>query len=144
MKKQTLSGAWTMKEAGSSVSYPVQVPGTVLSCLIGEKVIPDPYYRMNEYPTRDLFYKDYEFSRTFLAGRDLLDEEVVELVCHSLDTFAEVSINGQLAASTDNMHRTWVIPVKHLLKEGENELRILFRSALKWAEIGRASCRERV
>lgn len=138
MKEQTLNGAWTMKEAGSSVSYPVQVPGTVLSCLIGEKVIPDPYYRMNEYPTRDLFYKDYEFSRTFLAGKDLLDEEVVELVCHSLDTFAEVFINGQLVASTDNMHRTWVIPVRHLLKEGENELRILFRSALKWAENYRA------
>ena len=123
-----------MQETDGGRSYPVTVPGTVLSCLLAEKAIEDPYYRKNEYATRDLFWKDYEFCRDFEVTKELLGEEIVELVCHSLDTFAEVYINEKLAAKTDNMHRTYHISVKEYLVEGSNAIKIIFRSALQYAK----------
>lgn len=134
MQKQTLNGLWKMQEMDGGRSYPVTVPGTVLSCLLAEKAIEDPYYRKNEYATRDLFWKDYEFCRDFEVTKELLGEEIVELVCHSLDTFAEVYINEKLAAKTDNMHRTYHISVKEYLVEGSNAIKIIFRSALQYAK----------
>ena len=43
MQKQTLNGLWKMQETDGGRSYPVTVPGTVLSCLLAEKAIEDPY-----------------------------------------------------------------------------------------------------
>lgn len=134
MKKQILNGLWEMQEVGSSERYPVTVPGTVLSCLLTEGIVEDPYYRKNEYATRDLFWKDYQFTRSFEVCKELLSEDMVELVCESLDTFAEISINGTRIAKTDNMHRTWRISVKEYLKEGSNTISILFRSPLEYAK----------
>ena len=40
----------------------------------------------------------------------------VDLVCLGLDTVAEVTINGVLVLSANNMFRTWVVDVKSVLK----------------------------
>ena len=45
--------------------------------------------------TRELFRKDYEFSRTFVAAEDILKEEKIILVCEGLDTLADIYINGK-------------------------------------------------
>ena len=132
MQKKTLNGMWKMQEVDGANCYPVKVPGTVLSCLITQKAIPDPYYRKNEYETRELFWKDYEFTRIFDVDADMLAEDMVDLVCHSLDTLAEVYVNGSLVGKADNMHRTWIFSVKDFLKSGENTLKIIFRSPLKY------------
>lgn len=134
MQKQTLNGIWQMQETEGSVSYPAQVPGTVLSCLLEHGAIVDPYYRDNEYEVRDLFWKDYSFRRSFTPEEKILAEETVELVCHSLDTFAEIYLNGTLIGKTDNMHRTWRFSVKPYLKAGENEIEVILRSALEYAK----------
>jgi beta-mannosidase len=39
-------------------------------------------------------------------------------------------LNGKKVASTDNMFREWQMDVKEFLKEGENELHIVFRSPI--------------
>lgn len=134
MQKITLNGAWQMKEVTGTTTYPVVVPGTVLSCLLEQKAIPDPYYRKNEYATRDLFWKDYQFERSFQVSQEFLQEDEVELVCYCLDTFAEIYVNDRLLAKTDNMHRTWCFSVKDYIKAGENVVRIIFRSALEYAK----------
>lgn len=134
MKKQILSGIWRMREAGCGQDYPAVVPGSVLRTLLDAGAIEDPYYRDNEYRTRDLFWKDYEFFRNFTVSAELLDYEKLELVCYGLDTLAEVYVNGSLIASTANMHRTYRFPVKDHVRVGENEIRILFRSPLRAIE----------
>lgn len=134
MHKQTLNGAWQMLEVGADRTYETQVPGTVLSCLLEHEAIEDPYYRDNEYAVRDIFWKDYSFKRTFIPDAGLLAKEHVDLVCHSLDTLAEIYLNGKLLGKTDNMHRIWKFAVKQELKEGENEIEVIFRSALEYAK----------
>ena len=92
----------------------------------------DPYYRENEYITREMFWSDFVFSRTFSVDADLLNEETVELVCEGLDTLTEIKINGKSVAKTSDMHRTYRFPVKKYLKQGENTIEICFFSVLKY------------
>ena len=99
MRKIMLNGQWELAEAGNDRSCEVQVPGSVLSGLYGAGKIEDPFYRTNEDVTRELFRKDYEFSRTFVAAEDILKEEKIILVCEGLDTLADIYINGQKAGS---------------------------------------------
>ena len=134
MRKIMLNVQWELAEAGNDRLCEVQVPGSVLSGLYGAGKIEDPFYRTNEDVTRELFRKDYEFSRTFVAAEDILKEEKIILVCEGLDTLADIYINGQKAGSADNMHRTWKLDVKEFLHSGENQIRIVFRSVLKYIE----------
>ena len=78
MKKQTLNGIWLMKECSSDKNeMNITVPGSVLSGLLENHAIEDPYYRDNEYAARELFWKDYEFERTFVEiGRASCRERV--------------------------------------------------------------------
>ena len=130
----TLNGAWKVRESGSQTEYPVTVPGSVLSALMDAKAISDPYYRDNEYEIRELFWKDYEFERTFEVSPEQLEEQRVELVCFGLDTLATVYINEIPVAKTENMHRTYRFSVKEYLKEGVNMIRIVFASTLQYIE----------
>ncbi|NTV79272.1 MAG: hypothetical protein HGA25_09125 [Clostridiales bacterium] len=134
MLKQTLNGIWKMKEANSGESYETKVPGSVLACLLENKAIKDPYYRNNEYEVRDLFYKDFEFSREFDVDSQLLAQECLDLVCFGLDTLADVYVNEQLIASVNNMHRTYRFSVKEYLKPGKNSIRIYLHSTLKFMD----------
>ena len=70
MRKIMLNGRWELAEAGKDTLCAVQVPGSVLSGLYGAGKIEDPFYRTNEDATRELFWKDYEFCRTFVVARD--------------------------------------------------------------------------
>lgn len=134
MKRLTLNGNWHMNQRGDETSCRAEIPGSVLSTLLDAKAIPDPYDRMNEYPTRELFRKDYIFQREFLLADTFLKEEKIELVCEGLDTLAEIYINGEKIFYADNMHRTWRIPVRKYLHSGKNQIRIEFLSVLEYIE----------
>lgn len=121
-----------------------QVPGSVLSALLAAGRIPDPYWRMEEYPVRDLFWKDYVYEVEFEPAGEVLAQPHVELVCDGLDTIAELSLNGQPLGTADNMHRTWTYDVKDKLEEGVNSLEIVFRSPLKYMEDARAACADTI
>ena len=58
-------------------------------------------------------------------------EERVALVFDGLDTLAEVRLNGELLGSADNMFRTWRWDVTGRLAAGDNEVAVLFRSAVR-------------
>lgn len=134
METLTLNGEWKVGEVGSGQTYPVTVPGSVLSALTDAKAIPDPYYRDNEYEIRELFWKDYEFERSFEVTSEQLSQQHVDLVCFGLDTLATIYINEQEVAKTENMHRTYRFCVKDYLKEGSNTIRIVFASTLQYIE----------
>ena len=130
MKQLTLNGIWKMHSREEEKTYDALIPGSVLSALLDAEAIPDPYDKMNEYATRDLFWKDYIFERTFQVEETILKEEYVDLVCEGLDTLADIFINDKKVFYADNMHRTWRIPVKEYLHSGENNIRIEFLSVL--------------
>ncbi|HJB81524.1 MAG TPA: glycoside hydrolase family 2 protein [Candidatus Mediterraneibacter intestinavium] len=132
--KISLNGAWKMVRCADGMEFDAKVPGTVLSVFLDNKAIEDPFYRRNEYVTRELFREDYEFCREFEVSDSVLKEEHTELVCEGLDTLAEIYINGERLAQTDNMHRTWRTSLTGVMRAGTNTVRIVFRSPLKYIE----------
>ncbi len=132
MIKQTLSGAWQFRQAGSDEWLPARVPGGVHTDLLAAGRIPDPFAGDNEKRVQWVAESDWEYRQPFVVDADLLNESQVFLVCDGLDTLTEVMLNGQLIASTDNMYRQYRWAVKSWLHAGENELRITFHSPVKY------------
>lgn len=123
-----------MRKAGAGQSYEVSVPGTVCSDLMANGMLEDPYYRDNESAALQAMREDYEYSRSFVVTEEELCADAVELVCHGLDTVADIYLNETLLFRANNMHRTWHIDVKERLHSGQNTLRILFHSMVEYAE----------
>ena len=128
-----------MKAYELADSYQARIPGSVLSTLLDAGAIEDPYYRQNEYTARDLFWQDYIFERSFEVTQELLNQDVIQLVCYGIDTLADLYINDTHVIYMDNMHRTWRIPVKEYLHEGSNSIRFYFKSTLRYIEEREAS-----
>ncbi|MGB4658242.1 MAG: glycoside hydrolase family 2 protein [Mobilitalea sp.] len=134
MLHQTLNGIWKMKEISESKWMDAKIPGSVMSSLLANHKAEDPFWRLNEYEARELFRKDYEFTRDFSLMEDFYQHEKIDLICYGLDTLAEVYINEVLLAKTNNMHRTWRMDSKNLLKSGTNQIRIIFRAPITYIE----------
>ena len=133
MHRTDLGGRWIMTgEDGRS--FPSEVPGSVLKTLLDHGAIPDPFDGMNETAACGETRQRWRFERTFRMTEEDLRYGQADLVFDGLDTLAAVELNGQTVARTDNMHRTWRIPVKEALRHGENRLRVSFEPALDWVE----------
>lgn len=134
MIKIELNGQWNFRQKDNEKYFPVNIPGSVISGLLENGQIEDPYYRRNEYPTRELFRNDYEFSREFYVSKEELSQNKLELVCEGLDTLADIFVNENKIAHVENMHRTWRFSVKDYLQEGKNNIRIVFYSVLEYID----------
>ena len=128
------SGTWRMREFRSKVWHAAHIPGSVYADLMADGTMSDPFYRDNEFAAFELMKKDWEYVCTFSVAEETLTREHIELVCEGLDTLAELSLNGMPVGKADNMHITWVWDVKPHLCAGENELRIIFSSPIKYCE----------
>ncbi|MBK9195862.1 MAG: hypothetical protein IPO17_13000 [Flavobacteriales bacterium] len=76
-------------------------------------------------------HEDWTYRRTITVADTLFKHANIDLVFKGLDTFAEVYLNDSLLGKADNMFRSWEWPIKDLLKLGENELKVIFRSTIK-------------
>lgn len=123
-----LDGRWTVAREGQELRLPAQVPGDVMTDLLKAKQIPDPFYRENELELQWIGECNWVYERSFTVSAALLKEERVLLQCDGLDTFAELQLNGQPVAVTDNMHRAYEWDVKRLLQRGANTLRVTLSS----------------
>jgi beta-mannosidase len=132
MHIQALAGEWQFRKSDSETWQPAHVPGGVHTDLLALDLIPDPFVADNEKRVMWVAESDWVYQRTFTVNDDLLAEERVSLVCDGLDTLAEVTLNGVRLGETDNMFRQYTWDVKSLLRDGENELVILFRSPVQY------------
>ncbi|MCJ7627490.1 MAG: hypothetical protein MUO50_03780 [Longimicrobiales bacterium] len=118
---------------------PATVPGTIHTDLLANGLIPDPFWRDGELVLQWIGEEDWVYRTTFDVSPQLLEKEVVELVFHGLDTFADVRLNGRTVLKTDNMFRGWTVEVKQDLRPGENSLEIHFSSPIPPALEARAA-----
>ncbi|WP_312089682.1 glycosyl hydrolase 2 galactose-binding domain-containing protein [Chryseobacterium sp.] len=124
------SEKWQFKSAKENKWLPANVPGTVHLDLMKNKIIPDPFKDENEKKVQWVENEDWWYQTKFKISSTELNNQNIELVFNGLDTFSEIYLNGKLLQVTDNMFRTWKIPVKQYLKSGENILKIKFKSSV--------------
>ena len=110
--------------------HPASVPGVVLTDLLAAKLIHDPFFRDNEKSLQWIGLTDWEYRKTLTLTTAQLAHRHVELVFDGLDTFADVYLNDQPLLHADNMFRTWRVDAKSLLHPGDNQLRVVFHSAI--------------
>ncbi|MDR2047039.1 MAG: glycoside hydrolase family 2 protein [Clostridiales bacterium] len=135
MKILSLNGEWKFRENNCGDFLPATVPGCNFTDLMENGEIPDPFVGANEKDGRvqSVALKDWEYVRSFSVDDELLKAERAELVCESLDTLADVFINGERLFSADNMFKKYTADVKPFLRKGENDIRIVFYSPVGYA-----------
>jgi len=123
VKTVDLSGNWRLVRAATRESVPARVPGDTHSALLAAGKIPDPYVGTNEMDVQWVGKEDWWYERELDVSADLLAEDAVHLSCDSLDTMAEVFLNGKKAGSADNMPRPGIrsSTQPRLIREGTNK-----------------------
>ncbi|MDR0429616.1 MAG: glycoside hydrolase family 2 protein [Tannerellaceae bacterium] len=129
--KQEINKGWTFKQVRGNNWYPATVPGVVHTDLIDNKIIEDPFFRLNERGVQWVDKEDWEYKTTLHVSPEMFDKDNVELDFKGLDTYAGVFLNDSNILNANNMFREWTIDVKKYLKQGDNELRVYFRSPIK-------------
>jgi beta-mannosidase len=134
-----LNGDWQFKATDEDKWMRAIVPSTVWTDLLRVGRIEDPFYRDNEFKVQWIEKKEWEYQRTFQITADFLKHDKIILDCRGLDTIAEIYLNDQLVSKTQNMFIEYEFDVKSLLRIGENQIHIIFRSILDWNKKQNAS-----
>ncbi len=140
MNQITLNGEWLFSQNGGEW-HRATVPGSVYADMLANGLMDDPFYRDNEDAALKLMDRDYVYRRAFTLSSDAMACDALLLNCSGLDTLADVTINGQLILQADNMHRSWSSDVMSVVKEGENEIEVAFRSPTAFIKAAYAACR---
>ncbi|WP_161881318.1 beta-mannosidase [Deinococcus alpinitundrae] len=106
------------------------VPGTVHQDLLSAGRIPDPNFGLNELDVQWVGETDWLYRLDFDAPA-LKSGEQADLYFGGLDTFAQVWLNGVLLLESENMFVPSRVAAAGQLREGANELRVCFASALR-------------
>ena len=130
-KQIEIKDNWEFRQVGKEDWRKAAVPGTVHQDLLNYKLIPDPFIGLNEFDVQWIENEDWEYKTTFNVSGDILKQDNVELFFKGLDTYADVYLNDSLILSANNMFRSWETACKDKLKQGNNELRIVFKSPVK-------------
>ena len=132
---QKLGGTdWKYRDIQEKEWHDANVPGTLFMDMIREGRIQNPFYRFQEREFQELAQKDYEYELRFAVQEDVFFREKQFLVFEGIDTIADICLNGVEIAQTENMHRTYRLPVKGILQEGENLLHITLHSPVRYIE----------
>jgi len=127
MHTLSLNGSWELRRADSpEAMIPAQVPGCVHEDLLRANLISDPNWRDQELSLQWVGKTAWTYSKQFEVTPDMLVQDQILLRAEGLDTLAEVRLNGQRVADTDNQHATWEWSVKPFLRQGGNRLEIHF------------------
>ncbi len=129
--QKELNTNWVFNQVGKNEWLPATVPGTVHTDLIKNNKIDDPFYRLNEHKLQWIDKLNWEYKTTFNIDSKLFKKDRIQLNFKGLDTYADVFVNGKKILSADNMFLDWNVDVKDVIKIGNNELHIVFRSPIK-------------
>ncbi|MBK7690647.1 MAG: hypothetical protein IPJ31_05855 [Bacteroidetes bacterium] len=124
---------WQFKNRQKTIWYPATVPGTIHTDLLANHLIADPFYGDNENKLQWIGQTEWEYQTRFDIPYSTNSE--IFLQFDGLDTYTSIYLNHKLLLKTDNMFRTYKVPVSKLLKQKGNDLRIVFYSAERQANL---------
>ena len=141
MKTIQLDGQWTLNVVENEETpaearnlpqdIPLRIPGDLATALLDRSLIDDPYYARNELDVLWIGKTDWSLKRSFLLdGAEIPQSpECLSFIeFESLDTVAEVYLNGTEIGKGRNMFRRHRFDVAAHLREGENLLEVIIRS----------------
>jgi beta-mannosidase len=127
-------GQWQIRKKSDDAWIPTALPGEVHLALLQAGKIPDPFIGDNELLVQWVAETDWEFMGLIDVPESLSLHDKVWLVFDGLDTLAQVILNGNVLGVADNAFRTYAWEVSDVLIAGENKLRILLKSPVRYVE----------
>ena len=124
--EQDLSTGWTLTGDTLDISMQVNVPSVVQQSLYENGLTPHPYHGTVENDLLWISDHIWDYTLHFDVDKEMIENNIVELVFEGLDTYAEVSLNGEKLLFADNQFRTWKKWVGRYLKEKDNLLEVHF------------------
>jgi len=109
--------------------YSAQVPGTIHTDLLNNKLIDNPFYSDNELKLDWISRCDWIYNTEFI----LKEKRNYNLVINGIDTIADVYLNDKLILSCKNMFLSYKIDIEKFLRQGRNELKIYFHSPVNYS-----------
>lgn len=105
---------WEFTVAGrfDNKSYPAKVPSTVHLDLLENKLIDDPFVKSNAAQANWIHSANVEYKTTFQLPESWKSYAAIELIMEGIDTYADVILNGESIAKTDNAFVKYTISVK--------------------------------
>lgn len=132
--KKTLNGKWQFRKVGDKLYKEATVPGCNYLDLMANGDIPDPFIGLNEKDVYWVGETNWEYKKTFEITDEELNCDDILLTCEMLDTICDVFVNNMLAFSARNCFKAYSVSIKERLVNGENEIRILFRSPVNYVK----------
>ncbi len=139
-----LSESWALKPVRPSTLpeefiWPIEgvaarIPGTVHTDLVNHNLIPDPFFADNEKRLQWIGACDWFYETMFDLPEHKPSSHTTYLVFEGLDTLAEIELNGESLARTDNMFRQYRFNVSEKLNPQQNHLRVIFRSPVRYGQ----------
>lgn len=147
MKAYSLNGDWKFKvnkkkfsleeilpkEIKKNQWLEAQVPGTVHTDLLKNKLIPDPFFADNEIKLKWIPELSWIYKKEFSLPKNFLPDKKIFIVFEGLDTVTEIFLNGNKIGKTKNMFCKYEFEISKYLKKKKNKLEIFFEPPLKYA-----------
>jgi len=130
-QRMPLDQGWSFRRADEQKWFPAKVPGTVHTDLLGNGLIPDPFFGTNEKSLQWIENIDWVYKRNLNIPADAIDADALQLNFKGLDTYADIYLNGQKIYSANNMFIEHWIDVKPFVHIGDNELKVYFHSPIR-------------
>ncbi len=137
--EQVLPGQWQFRIATADAdAHPefkqwrtATVPGHVHTDLLQHGLIPDPYVGMAEAGLQWIGKVGWEYQLVFDVDATTLRRQHQGLRFEGLDTFAEVTLNGEPLLTTNNAFRHYEAQVVGKLRAQNNHLLVRFSSPIQ-------------
>ena len=120
MTELRLNKEWTLDYDGKQL--PAVVPGDVTLDLWRNNIIDNPYFGMNHKKLHWIINRDFIYKTVFDVSDELFDEQEILLEFDSVDTYADIYLNGKYLGHTENMFLKYTYSVKDVIKKNDNVL----------------------
>lgn len=128
--KHSLNQSWKITSDNIEV-IAKSSPCSVISLLLENGIIDNPYYRDNESKVLPYLKKDYKFETSFSLNQEELHKNnylVLDKVC----TIAKIFVNDVLISDVSDMHICYHFLLDNKILKLENKLIILFKSSYNY------------
>lgn len=121
---------------GDSVVYDAHLPGVLQQTLMDQGVVPHHFVEMNEDSVQWVSDHNWIYSTVFsLDSTDLATSIDYRLHLGTVDTYAEIYMNGGLVGTTNDLFRRYTFSVRGYLHTGENRLVLKILSPTRIAHV---------
>ena len=129
--RKELNEGWKFKQARLTNWYPATVPGVIHTDLLANKIIEDPFFRLNERGLQWIDKEDWIYETAFSLPAEIMQKQTIRLTFKGLDTYADVYLNEKKILAANNMFREWQVDIKPYLLPDDNKLKVYFHSPIK-------------